>query len=193
MRIGPDAFTVIGVAPAGFTGDTPEAVDAWAPLFTAARELPSTWTTSPMFRSVMVLTRLADGAQPQTVATEAATAYRRTSEGTAAADETARVVSGLAVTGPRLAGTADRSGSDRTLARRRGPAGAAGRDRQRCQPADVACRRAAPRAGRARRAWSGARAAVLDAGAGDVRDRRWRRRAWRAADVVERHRRSIGC
>ena len=91
LRIGPDAFTVIGVAPAGFTGDTPDVVDAWAPLFTAARELPSTWTTSPMFRSVMVLTRLADGAQPQTVAAEAATAYRRTSEGTAAADETARV------------------------------------------------------------------------------------------------------
>jgi predicted permease len=91
LSIGPDTFTVIGVAPPGFTGDTPDVVDAWAPLFTSARELPATWTTSPMFRSVMVLTRLPDGALTPTVAEEAATAYKRASHGTPAADETARV------------------------------------------------------------------------------------------------------
>jgi predicted permease len=91
LRIGPDAFTVIGVAPPGFTGDTPDAVDAWAPLHAGARELPATWTTSPLFRSVMVLARVAEGTTPATAAAEAAAAYRRSSEGTPVADETARV------------------------------------------------------------------------------------------------------
>ena len=91
MRVGPDTFTIIGVAPPGFTGDTPDVVDAWAPLFTSTRELPATWTTSHLFRSVMVLARLPEGRSPPTAAEETATAYRRSSEGTPAADQTARI------------------------------------------------------------------------------------------------------
>jgi predicted permease len=92
LRIGAQTFRVIGVAPPGFTGDTPEVVDAWAPLHSAAQELPTAWATHPLQRSVVVLTRLATGVSPEVAAEESAAAYRRASEGTEAADATARVV-----------------------------------------------------------------------------------------------------
>ena len=92
IRIAAKPFTVVGVAPPAFTGDTAEAVDAWAPLFTAANELPAEWTTLPLFRSVVVITRLAPEATPAMAAERAASAYRRATDGTPAADTTARAV-----------------------------------------------------------------------------------------------------
>ena len=50
LRIGAVTYTVIGVAPRGFTGDFPDRVDAWAPLQAGAYELDPIWTTSLLFR-----------------------------------------------------------------------------------------------------------------------------------------------
>ena len=98
-RIGGRAFTIIGVAPPGFSGDAPAAVDAWAPLHAIANELPPTWATSFLYRSVNVLVRLVPAREPSALSAELGTAYQRTIAGTPAADPTARIVLGPLVPG----------------------------------------------------------------------------------------------
>jgi predicted permease len=99
VRLGANVFTVIGVAPPGFTGthagysgEGAEATEAWAPLFAGAHELPEVWTTSQTFRSVTVLARVADGVGTSAASQEAAAFYQRTVEGTRLEDPTARVL-----------------------------------------------------------------------------------------------------
>ena len=92
LRIGAKNYTVIGVMPANFTGDLPEPVDAWLPLHAGAYEMNPVWTSSFLFRSVTVLTRLAPEAQHDAAAEAVAATYRRHVEGTPAADPTARVL-----------------------------------------------------------------------------------------------------
>ena len=92
LRMGAKTYTIIGVMPAGFTGDRPEPVDLWAPLHAGAYEMTPVWTSSFLFRSVSVLTRLAPGASQEAAAEEAAAVYRQLVDGTPAADDTARVV-----------------------------------------------------------------------------------------------------
>ena len=92
MKINATTYSIIGVMPRGFTGDTPEKVDAWAPLFAGAHELPAGWTTAPLTRAVSVLVRLAPGITTARATEQAATLYRRTVDGTAAADSTALVL-----------------------------------------------------------------------------------------------------
>jgi predicted permease len=91
MQIGSRTFTIIGVAPPGFTGDTPEPVDAWAPLHAGVHDLPSSWQTSTLLRSVNMLVRLDTGVEQAAAAERVALTYRRISAGTPAADETARI------------------------------------------------------------------------------------------------------
>ncbi|HZB24620.1 MAG TPA: ABC transporter permease, partial [Vicinamibacterales bacterium] len=92
LRIGAKTYRVIGVMPPGFTGDLPEPVDAWIPLHAGAYEMNPLWTSSFLFRSVSVLTRLAEDARHAAAAEAAATVYRRTVDGTPAADPTAKVL-----------------------------------------------------------------------------------------------------
>ena len=91
-KINATTYTIIGVMPRGFTGDTAERIDAWAPLFAGAHELPMDWTTAPMMRAVSVLVRLAPGVTTSKATEQAGALYRRTVEGTAAADPTAVVL-----------------------------------------------------------------------------------------------------
>jgi predicted permease len=92
VKIGAVTYTVIGVAPRGFTGDTPDRVDAWAPLYAGAYELNPAWTTGLLFRSVNVLTRLTPGTTREGASSEAGNEYRRLVDGTPAVDPTARVI-----------------------------------------------------------------------------------------------------
>ena len=93
VTLGARTFTVIGVAPRGFAGDSPETIDAWAPLHAGAYELPASWTTNrTIVRTLTVLTRLPDGTAPPAAAAEFAAVYQRTTVGTPEADPTARVV-----------------------------------------------------------------------------------------------------
>lgn len=91
-RIGAQTFTIIGVAPAGFNGDVVEPIDAWAPLYAGASDLPPGWTTSLAMRTVSVLTRVPEGTTTALAAEDAAAAYQRHVSGTPMVDSTAFVV-----------------------------------------------------------------------------------------------------
>jgi predicted permease len=85
-------------------------VDAWAPLFAGAYDLPATWTTSYTFRSVTVLGRLQPGVAASTAAEQASAAYRRAVEGTPAADPTAFAVLATLKPGRSQRGELNQSG-----------------------------------------------------------------------------------
>jgi predicted permease len=93
VRLGAKAFTVIGVMPPAFVGDSLETIDAWAPLHAGAYEMSPTWLTSrTVLRSLTVLVRLPPGVSEQAAAEELKSVYQGTIKGTAEADPTARVV-----------------------------------------------------------------------------------------------------
>ena len=92
VRLGAKAFTVVGIMPRGFAGDSPEAIDAWAPLHAGAYEMPAVWTTNPVYRSLTVVMRLPAEMSSADAAERTRAAYQRTIEGTAEADPTVRVV-----------------------------------------------------------------------------------------------------
>jgi predicted permease len=93
LKLGVKTFTVIGVAPPGFAGDSPEPIDAWAPMHAGAYELDPRWTVSrTTFRTLTVLVRVPSGSAASTVAEQIRTLYLRTIEGTDFADPSARVV-----------------------------------------------------------------------------------------------------
>ena len=93
LKFGAKTFTVIGVAPPGFAGDSPEPIDAWAPLHAGAYELSPTWTTSrAQVRTLTVLVRVPTSSTAATLAEQVRAVYLRTIDGTEFADPTARVV-----------------------------------------------------------------------------------------------------
>ena len=110
VRIGAKTYTIIGVAPPAFTGDNPQSVDVWAPFHAGAYELNPVWTSSFLFRSVTVLTRLAPGVTQAMASEEVAATYRRISDGTPAADQTARIVLAPLSPGRTQQGTLTQSG-----------------------------------------------------------------------------------
>ena len=110
LRINTTTYTIIGVMPRGFTGDTPEGVDAWAPLFAGAHEMPTGWTTAPLMRAVSVLVRLAPDVTSATAAEQAGAHYRRAAGGTTAADPTARVLLATLQPGRTIRGELNEAG-----------------------------------------------------------------------------------
>ena len=79
MEIGPNRYTVVGVAPRGFTGTEMRDVDVWLPI-AGARGLRFAdgpdWATSTHAQWLLVLARLAPGVSPRHAAAEATAAYR---------------------------------------------------------------------------------------------------------------------
>ena len=93
VRLGAKTFTVVGVMPPGFVGDSLEAIDVWAPLHAGSYELPATWTTSRLaYRSITVLLRVPPGSSDAAAGEALRTAYQNMMRGTAEADATARMV-----------------------------------------------------------------------------------------------------
>jgi predicted permease len=92
LRIGGSVYTIIGVMPRHFSGDLPDRIDAWVPLQALGPEMPEEWTTSLSMRTVSVLVRLAPGVARDAALEQAGASYRRSVEGTAAADPTAQVL-----------------------------------------------------------------------------------------------------
>ncbi len=104
LRIGPGTYTVVGVAPPGFTGATIDPVDVWLPLVTtrAASSRSDAWRTSRSSYWFEVVARLRDGREPKAVEAEATAAHRAGREDQIAAgryDPDARVVLGSVVPG----------------------------------------------------------------------------------------------
>ena len=110
LRVGASTYTIIGIMPPRFNGDTPETVDAWAPLHAGAAELPATWMTAPLMRSVTPLVRLAPGVDRATAAEQTAAGYRRAVEGTPAADPTARILLASLNPGRMVSGEINQAG-----------------------------------------------------------------------------------
>ena len=92
LRIGAIQYTIVGVMPKQFIGDGVEPVDAWAPLYAGAYDLPPVWTTSYLFRSVTVLAKLAPSVTSGAAAEQVTATYRHSVAGTPAADRTAFAV-----------------------------------------------------------------------------------------------------
>ena len=79
IRLGSTLFTVIGVAPRGFTGIELNQVDAWVPVGSGAREVlgpNKEWSSTRNWEWVRVLGRLEPGAAQEAVEAELTTTYR---------------------------------------------------------------------------------------------------------------------
>jgi predicted permease len=79
IEIGTSRYTIVGVAPEGFTGTDIRDVDVWLPVaaaeglrFAKARD----WTTDPGAQWLLVIARLKPGANLQRAEAEATAAYR---------------------------------------------------------------------------------------------------------------------
>ncbi len=79
IDIGVSRFTIVGIAPAGFTGTEMRDVDVWLPV-TAADGLrfvkEPDWTTSTQSQWLLVIARLKSGVAVQRAEAEATAAYR---------------------------------------------------------------------------------------------------------------------
>lgn len=91
VRLGEHHYTVVGIAPRGFRGDGIEPVDAWIPLVAGTPGIPVAWATSPDWRLLYVVGRLAPGLTPGQVSLQSSVAYRHALLETQAPDSTAVV------------------------------------------------------------------------------------------------------
>ena len=96
LPIGHGAYTIIGVAPRGFTGIELQPVDLWLPMRVAGPEIvPGDAMTSRNWSWLNIIVRLKDGANEQVAADQATAAYRHAqSEGRSYPDTTTAVVLG---------------------------------------------------------------------------------------------------
>ena len=77
LQLGDNAYTVVGVAPQGFTGVTPNPVDVWVPLTAGATaEEVKRWFTSRQSYWIQVVGRLRPGVTPERAMASATTILR---------------------------------------------------------------------------------------------------------------------
>jgi putative ABC transport system permease protein len=89
------AYTVVGVAPAGFTGVDLRPVDVWVPLSTiGASIIGDQWAEAGGWRWIRLVARLAPGATRAQADAEATSLYRAALEARNDPDSTARVTIG---------------------------------------------------------------------------------------------------
>ncbi len=78
LQIGRGTYTVIGVAPPGFTGVDLAGPDVWLPVYAAVEEsMPAVVLSSRDFRWVQVIARLRDGVRAPAAGALATLAFRR--------------------------------------------------------------------------------------------------------------------
>lgn len=88
---GSNSYTIVGVAPRGFTGPQFGPVDAWIPLAYQSRNVTENWPTAWNAQWLRVLARLKPGITPEQVATAATTAYRSAYTGTDRSEAASRI------------------------------------------------------------------------------------------------------
>ena len=111
LRLGARTYTIIGIAPRGFTGDSFEPVDLWVPLHAVSAEMPTVWTSNRLYRAVSVVGRMRPDQTRETVAAETTRVYRQISEGTPAADQTALAMLGPISPGRQVSGALTSQGT----------------------------------------------------------------------------------
>jgi putative ABC transport system permease protein len=95
MELGDGRYRVIGVAPKGFTGASPEQVDVWLPIRSWASEMISgPWETSRGISWLRAVARLAPGVTPAQAEAEATAVHRAARETDAYYDHQARILAG---------------------------------------------------------------------------------------------------
>jgi predicted permease len=93
LVLGKSSYTVVGIAPPGFTGPSPEVTDLWLPMMVAAKEMVSgDWRTRRESTWPKLLVRIAPGVAPAVAEEEATNLFRRAREGSRDADPEARVM-----------------------------------------------------------------------------------------------------
>jgi predicted permease len=92
LRIGKGVYTIVGIAPPGFSGVNIDRVDAWLPLITSqAIESGTDWTTARNWYWFAAIARIDPSKEARTVA-EATSSYRRGRSALRGADTAARVM-----------------------------------------------------------------------------------------------------
>ena len=95
LQLGRGSYTIIGVAPAGFTGVNLENVDVFLPLHAAAQEaISGDWPTSRNFYWVRAIARLAPGVSPEAAQSEATALHLAGRAEDRGYDKNARVIAG---------------------------------------------------------------------------------------------------
>ncbi|HEY2164664.1 MAG TPA: ABC transporter permease [Gemmatimonadaceae bacterium] len=76
VKLGDEDYTIIGVAPRGFTGPQLARVDVWMPMSLRSRTVTSNWMTSWNSQWLRIVARLKPGASAEQASTDATAAYR---------------------------------------------------------------------------------------------------------------------
>ena len=76
VKLGDQDYTIIGVAPHGFTGPQLTPVDAWIPMSLQSRNVTNRWTTSWNAEWLRIVARLKPGVSAQQASADATAAYR---------------------------------------------------------------------------------------------------------------------
>ena len=112
LRLGSGTYTVVGIAPKGFSGLDWERVDVFLPLRNAAHEnIGGPWETSRGVQWVRVVARLAAGTTPAQAEAQATTVLRAAQREVRTADPRAAVVAG-----PILEARGPTAGADTRIA-----------------------------------------------------------------------------
>ena len=99
-----ERYTIVGVAPDGFTGPGIMPVDAWISLGADTPGLPASWQTRQNLRFLSVIARPRASAGRQVVTDEATRVYLTSRAGTPQSDSTARVLASALVPGRKPEG-----------------------------------------------------------------------------------------
>ena len=76
VKLGDEDYTIVGVAPHGFTGPQLAPVDAWIPMSLRSRTVTTRWTASWNSQWLRIVARLKPGVSPQQASADATAAYR---------------------------------------------------------------------------------------------------------------------
>jgi hypothetical protein len=94
LEVNDGRYTIIGVAPRGFTGVTLSPVDVWLPMSVDSRGIREDWPTAWNAQWLRVVGRLKPGVSPEEAAADATAAHRAAYTGTSEAMREARAVLG---------------------------------------------------------------------------------------------------
>jgi predicted permease len=94
ITIGDERYTIIGVAPRGFTGPQLGPVDLWMPMSIRSQGVTTNWTTSWNAQWLQLVARLAPGVSAERAAAEATRTYRAAYTGKDTPTHEARIWAG---------------------------------------------------------------------------------------------------
>ena len=86
VTLSDEVYTIVGVAPAGFTGPALAKVDVWIPMSLRSARVTSNWTTTWNSAWHRIVVRLKPGVTPAEANPDATTAFRHAYSGTDSSD-----------------------------------------------------------------------------------------------------------